>query len=136
MVSISYPMRWAINAVVYSLAIGVPGAGYLFGVEIIQNFGVAIMCLWAMLSSLIVTATGMGVVLAYFMKDRADRLDLYEIMTERHLLFYVTRFMALVTALVYCAIGYPLLGVYLLILSACYIKLQSLAVKHYKQMKV
>lgn len=112
---ISDSTKWIANIVAYATAIGVPLMGYLLKIEILVNFGVAIMVLWSLLIAFGLTITALAMALAYFMNDNADALDLYESLAARNALYYTTRVLSVVVAVVYIAIGYPLCGAYLLL---------------------
>lgn len=112
---ISDSTKWIANIVAYAVAIGVPLLGYMLKIEILVNFGVAIMVLWCLLMALGLSVTALAMAIAYFLTDNADALDLYESLAERNWLYYMTRVLSMVVAVVYIAIGYPLCGSYLLL---------------------
>lgn len=134
--SMKYSTKWIYNIIIYSMVIGIPLIGYILQSDVLQNFGVAIMFLWGGMTAIGTTAIAVGLIIAYSLNDRPDKQDLYDALTERHLLFYVARLLALVTAITYIWIGYPLFGAYLLLLCGMNAWIYSLAIVHYDKFKL
>lgn len=134
-IEIKYSTKWLINGCIYALVIGVPYLGYLMQSEVLQNFGVALMFLFGGLVTIVTACVGLGTLLAYIIKDRADQIDMYESLTTRNLLFYVCRILMLATVAIYIWIGYPVFGVYLLLAAGFMTWMHSIAGKNYAKFK-
>lgn len=127
--------KWIVNLTLYGLWIGVPLLGWMYQNEVLQNFGVALMFLLGGLVSLVGFFTSLATVLVYFVKDRVERLEFYEGVAKRTLLYYVCRGLMLAIIAVYIWIGYPVFGFYLLLVYLYMLWLNALIIKQYEAFK-
>lgn len=127
--------KWTINLTLYGLWIGVPLLGWLYQSEVMQNFGVALMFLLGGLVSLVAVLSSLATVLVQFVKDRVERLEFYEGVVNRSTLYYVCRGLMLAVIAVYIWIGYPVFGVYLLMVFGYMLWLNRLIITQYEEFK-
>lgn len=124
--------KWVINLTLYGLCISVPWLGWMYQSEVLQNFGIALMFLLGGLVSLVACLTSIATVLVYFINDRVDRLEFYEGVAKRNMLYHVCRTLMLAAIAVYIWIGYPVFGFYLLLVYFYMMWLNALIIKHYE----
>lgn len=127
--------KWVINLTLYGLWISVPLLGWMYQSEVLQNFGVALMFLLGGLVSLFAFLTSLATVLVYFINDRVERMEFYEGVAKRNLLYHVCRVLMLVIIAVYIWIGYPVFGFYLLFVFGYMLWLNRLIITQYEEFK-
>lgn len=129
-------LNWVSTLSIHALIIGLPILGYLSGSIVIGNFASFVVFLWGCVGLLITALFGVGTLAAYLLDDHQKKIDLYEALTGKSLLKYISRILTIATPLVLVFTGFVAAGIWYAIWTAGLLWIISIAHKHYDEYKV
>jgi hypothetical protein len=127
--------NWVITLGVHALTIGLPILAFITGVSWIDNFATFVIIIWGFVAGLITTMYGIGTLTAWIIDDHTKKLDLYEALTKKSLLGYISRVFTFIAPLVLVFTGHVAAGVWYLIWATVLVLIISKADKHFKEFK-
>ena len=129
-------LNWVSTLSIHALIIGLPILGYLSGSIVIGNFASFVVFLWGCIGGIITLLFGVGTLAAWLIDDQQKKIDLYEQLTKKSLLGYISRILTIITPFVLVFTGYVVAGVWYAIWTVGLIWIISTARKHYNEHKV
>ncbi len=129
-------INWVTTLGIHAMVIGLPLLGYLSGSLVVGNFASFVVFLWGCVGLLITALFGVGTLAAYLLDDHQKKIDLYEALTGKSLLKYISRILTIATPLVLVFTGFVAAGIWYAIWTIGMLWIISIASKHYEEYKV
>ncbi|MND22807.1 hypothetical protein D3C80_131930 [compost metagenome] len=127
--------NWVCTIGVHALTIGLPILAFMTGVSWIDNFATFAIIIWGIIAGLLTALYGFGTLVAYVINDHSKKIDLYEALTKKSLLGYISRICTFIAPLVLVFTGHVAAGVWYLIWATLLVWIISISRKHYTEYK-